>query len=117
MKKIITIALASAIVLVSCKKDNSANYKVTYITSGTSVTQFKFTLGSMDNLAAVPFTGQRDTTIYVAGETVVKLESKASSNNLTGKILVNDQVVASGTDTDTDGDGKTQVKIDYSLPK
>jgi hypothetical protein len=114
MKRLAVVAFCT-LVFLSCKKNKSETYKVTYITSGTSVTQFKFTTGSTDNLATVPFTGQRDTTIYVAAGTAVKLDSKANSNNLTGKILVNDVIVASGSDTDNDGDGKTQVKLDYTL--
>ena len=116
MKRLATIALCS-LMFVSCKKDKSDTYKVTYITSGTSVTQFKFTTGSTDNLAAVPFTGQRDTTVYANPGTYLKLDLKANSNNLTGKILVNDVIVVSGSDTDTDGDGKSNVKIEYTVPK
>jgi hypothetical protein len=116
MKKLVVLAIC-AFLITSCKKEQSGSYKVTYITSGTSVTQFKFTTGSTDNLASVPFTGEMDTTIYVNSGTTVKLDSKANSNTLSGKILVNDVMVASGNDPDTDGDGKTQVKLEYTLLK
>jgi hypothetical protein len=46
---------------------------------------------------------------------MVKLDSKANSNYLTGAILVNGVQVTSGTDADPDGDGKSQVKIEYLL--
>ena len=116
MKK---IALLSSIVflLFSCKKDkNNTTYKVRYSVTGNSVNQFKITQGGTDNLVSTPFSGTKDTTIYLSAGVLVKLDTKADNNNLVGTIYVNDVLKATATDTDLDGDGKTQVKIEYGLP-
>ena len=117
MKK---IALLASIVLLlsSCKKDkDSTVYKVKYSVTGNSVNQFKITEGTTDKLVATPFSGTKDTTIYIQSGTMLKLDTKADNNNLVGSIYVNDVLKATGTDTDIDGDGKTQVKIEYGLPQ
>jgi hypothetical protein len=117
MKKIALLCLP-VIFLIACKKDEKlGSYKVKYVVSGDQVSQFKFTTGSIDHSADVPFNGTQDTTIYVDGGTVIKLDTKANSNNLVGTIYVNDAVAVTGTDPDTDGDGKTNVKIEYTLAK
>ena len=41
----------------------------------------------------------------------------ATANSLVGTIYVNDEVKATLTDADVDADGKTQVKVEYTLPK
>ena len=117
MKK---VALLSSIVLLlfACKKDkNSTTYKVTYVVTGNSVNQFKITEGTTDKFVGAPFSGTKDTTIYIQAGTMVKLDTKADNNNLVGSIFVNDVLKATGTDTDIDGDGKTQVKLEYGLPQ
>ncbi|SRR5258706_1926770 len=117
MKK---VALLTSIVflLFSCKKDkDNTLYKVTYSVTGNSVNQFKITEGTTDKFVAIPFSGTRDTTIYIQSGTMLKLDTKADNNNLVGSIFVNDVLKATGTDTDIDGDGKTQVKIEYGLPQ
>ena len=116
MKK---LALLSSIffLLFSCKKDkNNTLYKVTYSVTGNNVNQFKITQGTTDNFVATPFSGTKDTTVYMQSGTMLKLDTKADNNNLVGSIYVNDVLKATGTDTDIDGDGKTQVKLDYGLP-
>ena len=116
MKKIAILCLAS-LLFFSCKKDKDETYTVKFVTSGNNVTQFKVYQGSTVADKAVPFSGTRDTTIVVTSTTVVKLDSKANSNNLTGTIFVNGAQVATGADTDTDGDGKSQIKLEYTLTK
>lgn len=116
MKKIAMLSLA-ALVFFACKKDNDGTYKVKFVTTGDNVTQFKVYQGSTVADKAVPFSGTRDTTIFVPVGTMVKLDSKASSNNLTGTIFVNDVQVNTGSDTDRDGDGKSQVKLEYTVAK
>jgi len=114
------IALLSSIVLLlcSCKKDkNSTIYKVTYSVTGDNVNQFKITQGTTDNFVATPFSGTKDTTVYMQSGTMLKLDTKADNNNLVGSIYVNDVLKATATDADVDGDNKTQVKIDYGLPQ
>lgn len=111
------LSLLLAVLLVaSCKKDNTA-VQVRFVTTGTEVTQFKFTTGATEVSKDVPYSGSRDTTVTVSKGTLVKLDSKASSNNLSGAIFVDGRQVATQTDTDPDGDGKSQVKVDYSIPK
>ena len=101
--------------LVACKKDNQ-NAKVTYKVTGSGVSQFKITNGDVDHLVKVPFTGTRDTTVYLPYGTNVKLDTKADGGmTLQGTILVNDVPVSTQSDADTDGDNKTQVKLDYLL--
>lgn len=116
MKKLAFLSVCS-FVFFACKKENGDTYTVKFVTTGTNVTQFKFYQGSTTADKAVPFSGTQDTTMMVPAGTMVKLDSKANSNNLTGSIFVNGQQVVTGTDTDTDGDGKSQVKIEYSIPK
>ncbi len=116
MKKIALLS-SIAFLLFSCKKDkNSTLYKVTYRVTGDSVNQFKITQGGTDNLFSTPFSGTKDTTVYLSAGISVKLDTKADNHNLIGTIYVNDILKATGTDTDLDGDGKTEVKIDYGLP-
>jgi hypothetical protein len=114
MKKIAILFLASFIFF-ACKKDKEGTYTVKFVTTGTNVTQFKFYQGSTAADKTVPFSGTQDTTMVVNAGTMVKLDSKANSNNLIGSIFVNGVQVVTGTDTDTDGDGKSQVKIEYTL--
>ena len=109
--------LIAAFVITSCSKDKAETVKVRFVTTGIDVTQFKFTTGAFVSDKEVPFSGMEDTTIMVARGTMVKLDSKANSSNLAGQIFVNDDQVVGGTDTDIDGDGKSQVKIEYSIPK
>ena len=116
MKK---VALLPSIVflLFACKKNkDSTTDKVRYVVTGNAVNQFKITEGTTDKFVIVPFSGTKDTTIYIQAGTMVKLDTKADNNNLVGSIYVNDVLQATGTDTDLDGDGKTQVKIEYGLP-
>ena len=101
--------------LLACKKDNP-NAKITYKVTGAGVSQFKITDGAVEHLVNVPFTGTRDTTVYLPYGTMVKLDTKADGPSLQGTIYINDEQVATLTDADTDGDNKTQVKIDYSVP-
>lgn len=114
--KTLALLLIASFAIISCSK-SSDTVKVRFVTSGTDVTQCKVTNGSTITDKAVPFTGTQDTTIIVSKGTMVKLDSKANSNNLSGQIFVNDAQVANGTDGDTDGDGKSQVKLEYSVPK
>jgi hypothetical protein len=89
---------------------------VTYTVTGDAVNQFKITAGSTDNLVSTPFSGTKDTTVYLSAGVSVKLDTKADDHNLVGTIYVNDILKATATDTDLDGDGKTEVKIEYGLP-
>jgi hypothetical protein len=114
MKKIAFLSLAS-IVFFACKKEKDDTYTVKFVTTGTDVIQFKVYQGSTVGDKEVPFTGTQDTTMVVPAGTMVKLDSKANSNYLTGAILVNGVQVSSGTDADPDGDGKSQVKLEYLL--
>ena len=114
--KTLAILLIASFTIISCSK-NTDTVKVRFVTTGNDVTQFKFTSGSTIADKSVPFSGTQDTTIMVAKGTMVKLDSKANSNSLAGMIFVNDAQVAVGTDTDTDGDNKSQVKLEYSIPK
>lgn len=115
MKKIAFLSFAS-LLLISCKKEKDS-YSVKFVTTGNNVTQFKFHQGSTISDKAVPFSGTQDTTVAVAAGTMVKLDTKANSNNLVCAIFVDGVQVANGTDTDNDGDGKSQVKIEYMLAK
>lgn len=91
--------------------------KVTYKVTGSQVDQFKITNGSTESWVKVPFTGTRDTTVYVAYGTNVKLDAKADGGTpLAGIIYINNAQVAMLTDTDNDADNKTQVKLDYAIP-
>lgn len=114
MKKIAFLSFV-ALLLFACKKENDGTFKVKFVTAGTNVTQFKIYQGSTISDKAVPFSGSQDTTIIVTKGTMVKLDTKANSNSLTGSIFVNDVQVANGSDTDTDGDGKSQVKLEYQI--
>jgi len=114
MKKLVMLSLAS-LLLFACKKEKNDAYTVKFVTTGTNVTQFNFYQGSTISNKTVPFSGTRDTTMIVTKGVMVKLDSKANSNNLEGAIFVNGVQVATGTDRDADGDGKSQVKIEYTL--
>ncbi|MDB5277316.1 MAG: hypothetical protein JWR61_2271 [Ferruginibacter sp.] len=117
MKKII-LSCSIFFLLFSCKKDtNSTTYKVRYTVTGNNVNQFKITQGITDNYVFTPFSGTKDTTLSMQPGTTLKLDTKATNNNLVGSIYVNDVLKATGADLDTDGDGKTEVKIDYTLQK
>jgi len=117
MKKVAVLS-SLFVLLFSCKKDkNGTVYKVKYSVTGNSVNQFKITEGSSDKFVVTPFSGTKDTTIYILSGTMLKLDTKADNNNLVGSIYVDDVLKATGTDTDIDGDGKTQVKIEYGLPQ
>lgn len=115
MKQIAILFIAS-LLFFSCKKNNNDTHQVKFVVTGTNVTQFKYYIGSTFSDVVVPFTGTRDITIAVAKGTKLVLEAKASSNNLSGEIFVNNVLLSKGTDGDTDGDGKSEVKIDYQLP-
>ena len=119
MKNAFLLAIIALVIFASCKKDNTpSTYKVKYTVSGSSVNQYKITVDSSDNLVSTPFTGAKDTTIYVAGGSVLKLDAKASGvNALVGSIYVNEALVSTGSDPDTDGDNKTEVKINYTISK
>jgi hypothetical protein len=119
MKNAFIIALVAIIVFASCKKDNNnPSYKVKYTVSGSAVNQYKITVDSSDNWVLTPFSGAKDTTIYVAAGTTLKLDAKATGvNALVGSIYVNDALVSTGSDPDTDGDNKTEVKLSYSISK
>ena len=93
------------------------SYKVTYRVTGDNVNQFKITEGSTDHIVVTPFSGTKDSTVYVQSGTMLKLDTKADNHNLVGSIYVNDDLKATGADSDVDGDGKTQVKLDYGLPR
>jgi hypothetical protein len=93
---------------------------VKYSVTGNTVDQFKITNNTVDTWVLTPITGTKDTTVYYPAGTLVKLDVKANAataNSLVGTIYVNDEVKATLTDGDIDADGKTQVKIEYSLPK
>lgn len=119
MKKTI-IAASALFLLFACKKSEhqTGTYKVKYTVTGSTVNQFKITVDSSDKTVYTPFTGSRDTTIYVSGGSTLKLDAKADGvSALAGTIFVNDAMVANGSDPDTDGDNKTEVKISYAIPK
>jgi hypothetical protein len=120
--KYVVVVLLTGLTLFSCKKkDDPSLIKVKLSVTGTSVTQFKF---NTEGLAAstsvkVPFTGTKDTTVFVTGGKAISLDTKAdaaTSSPLVGTIYVNDVQVATQTDADTDKDGKTQVKLSYMVP-
>jgi hypothetical protein len=104
---------------ISCGKSSnssqSTTYKVKYTVTGDSVNQFKISLFANDLFLQTPFSGTRDTTIYVYFGADLKLDAKAIDSNLVGSIYVNDVLKATGTDLDADGDGKTEVKIGYTI--
>ena len=119
MKKITLFLSIVTLFVVACKKDNS-NYKVTYSVTGNTVEQYKITNNTTDTYVLTPITGTKDTTVYYPAGTLVKLDVKANSattNILVGTIYVNDEIKATLTDSDIDADGKTQVKMQYALPK
>ncbi|MFL5811391.1 MAG: hypothetical protein ACJ749_17845 [Flavisolibacter sp.] len=116
MKKIALLFFAIAS-LVACKKEKGGTYKVKFVVTGNDVSQFKFSTDATDRTAETPFSGTQDTTIFVAPGTIIKLDTKANSNNLVATIYVNDVIAVTGTDADTDGDGKTNVKVEYTLAK
>lgn len=115
--KTIALLFVASMTLFACKKSNPEAYTVKFVTTGSNVTQFKFYQGSTIADKSVPFSGTQDTSMVVAAGMVVKLDSKANSNNLAGAIFVNGVQAASGADADADGDGKSQVKIEYTLAK
>lgn len=116
MKKISLLALA-IMSLVACKKDHEGAYKVRYTLTGTIVEQFKVNYNTTEHFVETPFTGTRDTTLYVQAGTTISLDAKAgSSEDLIGSIYVNDGLVATQTDGDADADGKTAIKVEYTIP-
>jgi len=117
MKKIVLLSSIIFLLFSSCKKDKENIYKVKYTVTGNSVNQFKITQGGTDNFVSTPFSGTKDTTVYLSAGVLVKLDTKADNNNLVGTIYVNDVLKVTATDTDLDGDSKTQVKIEYGLPQ
>jgi hypothetical protein len=116
MKPTIILSIAT-LFLFACKKDNGTMYKVKYVVDGTSVNTYKISYGLVDNNVVTPFTGMRDTTVMQPAGTDVKLDSKAAGPSLTGSIYVNDVLVATQTDPDSLSTNKTEVKLDYVLPK
>jgi hypothetical protein len=119
-KFIKTTAILFPVVLlfISCSKSGSSpntTYKVRYTVTGDSVTQFKISLFANDVFLQTPFSGTRDTTIYVYFGADLRLDAKAIDSSLVGSIYVNDVLKATGTDLDTDGDGKTEVKTGYTI--
>ena len=117
MKKIAFVALIGLLAVAACKKDKNTTYKVKFSVSGTAVSQFKITQGVTDNFMAIPFTGTRDTTVYLQSVTTLKLDAKGDGPGMEGTIYVNDVPVVTGNDPDIDGDNKTQVKIEYVIPQ
>jgi hypothetical protein len=122
MKQLIVLLLISgSLLVVSCKKKEEATlYKVKFSVTGTSVNQFKFNAEGLaaSTSVATPFTGTKDTTVYVGAAKVLSLDTKATGaagSSLVGKIYVNDVQVATQTDADSDMDGKTQVKFSYTM--
>ncbi|MDP4265694.1 MAG: hypothetical protein Q8941_24455 [Bacteroidota bacterium] len=116
--KATAIVFPVILILISCSKSgNSPNttYKVRYTVTGDSVTQFKISLFGNDVFLQTPFSGTRDTTIYVYFGADLRLDAKAVDSNLAASIYVNDVLKATGTDPDADGDGKTEVKIGYTI--
>lgn len=114
MKKIVLLS-SFVCLLLACKKENATTYKVKYSVTGNAVNQYKITVGSTDNFVETPFTGTKDTTIYISSGTV-KLDAKADGGmTLVGSISINDLPVATGSDDDIDGDNKTQVKLEYTI--
>jgi len=105
--------------LFSCKKSSTSHtYKVKYSVTGSAVNQYKITVNAEDKNVSTPFTGTRDTTLYVASSSNVKLDVKGSgTSTLVGSIYVNDALVATGSDADANGDNKTEVKLNYDLPQ
>lgn len=120
MKHLIIVSLIG-LALFSCKKKEEATlYKVKFSVTGTSVNQFKFNTEGLpaSTSVATPFTGTKDTTVYVGVAKVLSLDTKAdaaTSSSLVGVIYVNDVPVATQTDADSDKDGKTQVKLSYTM--
>ncbi|MBA2745028.1 MAG: hypothetical protein H0U44_02275 [Flavisolibacter sp.] len=102
--------------LIACKKDNQ-NAKVTYRVTGSGVSQFKISNGATEHYVNIPFTGTRDTTVYLAYSTNIKLDLKADGGTtLQGTIFVNNVLVSTLSDADIDGDNKTEVKLAYLIP-
>ena len=113
------ILFPMALLFFSCSKSGnsrvSMTYKVQFTVTGDSVNQFKISLFSNDVFLQTPFSGTRDTTIYVYYGADLRLDATAIDSNLVGSIYVNDVLKATGTDPDADGDGKTEVKIGYTI--
>ena len=107
------------LIFTSCTKNGnssySTTYKVQYTVTGDSVNQFKISLFENDVFLQTPFSGTRDTTLYVYFGADLRLDARAIDSNLVGSIYVNDVLKATGTDLDADGDGKTEVKIGYTI--
>ena len=118
MKRIAVFCFV-AVVLVACKKEDKHEgaYEVKFSVTGTSVAEFKTTCNLIEHDDVTPFSGTKDTTIYVQAGTALKLDAKASSHEaLSGSIFVNGSQVATLTDADADADSKTQIKLDYTIP-
>jgi hypothetical protein len=114
MKQFIIVGLLM-LTTIACKKKDEI-YKVKFSVTGNSVNDFKFNYGNTINTYnKEPFSGTRDTTIYLGADKAVTLDAKSTGGPLTGRIYVNDDLVLEQTDSDIDKDGKTQVKIDYTI--
>lgn len=114
MKKFAILFFAS-FVLFACKKDNNGTSRVKFVVAGDNVTQFKISTGATEVGKSVPFSGTRDTIIIVPVGTSVKLDTKATSNNLRASIYVDNELMTTATDSDTDGDGKSEVKVEHTV--
>ncbi len=118
-RKATTLLFPLVMLFISCSKSSnsshSTTYKVKYTVTGDSVTQFKISVFANDVFLQTPFSGTRDTTIYVYYGADVRLDAKGIDSNLAASIYVNDVLKATGTDPDANGDGKTEVKIGYTI--
>jgi len=117
MKAIISLPVILFLLSACGKSSDSSSYtyKVRFVVTGDSVTQFTISLNAYDNTVSTPFSGMKDTTIYVQFGANLRLDAKAIDSNLVGSIYVNDVLKATATDKDSDGNGKTEVKTGYSI--
>lgn len=113
MKNLLLIA-ALLLSIVACDKEEVVQ-EVKFSVTGTSVTDAKFNYKSSIHSIRTPFDGTRDTTIIANIGESISLDAKATGGPLTGKIFVNDVLVAEQNDEDADADGKTQVKINWTI--
>ena len=118
MKKISFIALIGLLfVVAACNKETNTTYKVKFSVVGTEVTEFKISDGVSDNFISIPFTGTKDTTVYLQSVATLKVSAKGDGPSLIGTIFINDMPVMSGYDSDEDGDNKTEVAAEYTILK